>query len=297
MENFSQVADAARAKGVSRVVVAQAADDTVLSAVEEARRLGIAESTLVGDRKEIVRAAESLGIDLSHYSVVQPESPGQIAAEAVLTIARGEGDVLMKGMLSTAELLHAVLEKDSGVGRGRILSHVGAFALPRRPRFLFVTDAAMVIAPTLQQKAEIIQNAVDLALKLGIDNPIVAAVCALETVNPAMPATLDAACLSKMAERGEILGAQVEGPLALDNAVSVEAAHHKGIKSSLAGRADILLCPDIEAANILYKALIFFGGGEDAGIVVGAQVPIVVTSRAETAKSKLNSILLAAAAR
>ena len=297
MKSFAEVVEAARARGPSRLIVAQAADDSVLQAVEQARELRLADPVLVGDAAEIGEVARRLGIDLSPYRIVEPRPKDQAAAEAVRRVARGEGDILMKGMLPTAELLHAVLDKEAGLGRGRILSHVGAFALPNRSTFLFVTDAALAIAPTLQQKVDITQNAIDFARRLGVDSPVVACVCALETVNPAMPATVDAACLSKMAERGQISGGRVEGPLALDNAVSQEAARHKGIKSPLAGNADILLAPDIEAGNILYKSLAFFAGAEDAGVIVGARVPIVLTSRADSAQSKLNSIALAALAR
>ena len=191
----------------------------------------------------------------------------------------------------------AVLTKANGMAVGRMLSHVGVFKFEGSDRFYFVTDAAVCIAPTYTQKIDIVQNAVDLAHKLGIAQPIVAILCALETVNPDMPATVDAASLSKMAERGAIKGARVEGPLALDNAVSVEAARHKGITSELAGRADILVAPNIEAANILYKALIFFAKSEEAGIVMGAKAPFVLASRSDTAQNKLYSMALAALAR
>jgi phosphate butyryltransferase len=208
---------------------------------------------------------------------------------------------LVKGMMQTADLLRAALDKESGLSRGRILSHVGVFLVPGSKRyaerFLLITDAALAIAPSLAQKAEIIQNAIDFARALGIETPVAAVLCAIETVNPAMPATVDAACLSKMSERGQITGGKVEGPLALDNAVSEEAARHKKISSELAGRADILVAPDIEAANILYKSLVFFASAMEAGIVVGAKVPIVVTSRSDTAENKLYSIALGALAR
>jgi phosphotransacetylase len=204
-------------------------------------------------------------------------------------------------MLQTADLLHAVLDKEAGLNSGRTLSHVGVFLVPASKRFserfLLVTDAALVISPTLAQKAEIVQNAIDLAHGIGIPEPVVAILCALETVNTAMPATVDAALLAKMADRGQITGGKVEGPLALDNAISEEAARRKGIKSELAGRADILVAPDIEAANILYKALVFFADAVEAGVVVGARAPIVLTSRADSARNKLYSLALGALAR
>jgi phosphate butyryltransferase len=296
MKTFNDILDTAKAKGPCRCVVAQAADESVLLAMEEARRGGIADPILVGSRAEIEEIAGKLALDLSEYKIVEPRSKAEAAAEAVRVISRGEGDVLVKGMIPSADLLHAVLDKEAGLGRGRILSHVGVFLVPGSERFtkkfILLTDAALAISPTLPQKAEIVQNAFDVAHRLGIESPIAAILCALETVNPSMPATMDAACLAKMAERGQITGGQVEGPLALDNAVSEEAARHKGIHSPLAGRADILVAPDIEAANILYKSLIFFAGAVEAGIVVGAKVPIVLTSRADSARNKLYSIAL-----
>ncbi len=301
MKSFSEILDAARARGRCRAVVAQAADESVIHAVEESRRAGIAEPVLVGDKAAIEKAAAAIGVKLSGYRIVEPAAAVDAATEAVRIIKRGEGDVLVKGMMQTAELLKAALDKESGLSRGRILSHVGVFLVPGSKRyaerFLMITDAALAIAPTLAQKAEITQNAIDLARVLGIESPVAAVLCAIETVNPAMPATVDAACLSKMAERGQITGGRVEGPLALDNAVSEEAARHKKIASALAGRADILVAPDIEAANILYKSLIFFASAVEAGIVVGGKVPIVVTSRSDTAENKLYSIALGALAR
>ena len=188
-------------------------------------------------------------------------------------------------------------EELCNMGTGRTLSHVGVFKFEESDRFYFVTDAALTIAPDYAQKIDIVQNAVDVAHRLGIEQPIVAMLCAIETVNPEMPATVDAACLAKMAERGAIKGARVEGPLALDNAVSVEAARHKGITSELAGRADILVAPNIEAANILYKALIFFAKAEEAGIVMGARAPIVLASRSDSVRNKLYSLALGSLAR
>jgi phosphate butyryltransferase len=301
MKSFSEILDAARARGRCRAVVAEAADESVLHAVEESRRAGIIDPVLVGEKEAIERAADGIGVKLSDYRIAESSSPAQTAAKAVELIREGEGDLLVKGMTQTADLLRAVLDKESGLCRGRILSHVGVFLLPGSKRyserFLLVTDAALAISPTLAQKAEIIQNAIDLARVLGIKTPVAAVLCAIETVNPSMPSTLDAACLCKMAERGQITGGRVEGPLALDNAVSEEAARHKKISSELAGRADILVAPDIEAGNILYKSLIFFASAVEAGIVVGAKVPIVVTSRSDTARNKLYSIALGALAR
>jgi len=297
MNTFGQIIDAARRAGPARFVVAQAADTTILEALEEARKAGFARPVLVGLPNEIQEEARDQGISLSGWEVVPVASKSESAAEAVKTIARGDGDILVKGMLQTADLLRAVLNKANGLNTGRTLSHVGVFRFEASERFYLVTDAAISIAPSYEQKIDIVQNAVDLAHRLGIETPVVAILCAIETVNPDMQATVDAACLAKMAERGAIRGAKVEGPLALDNAVSIEAARHKGITSDLAGRADILVAPNIEAANILYKALIFFAKAEEAGIVMGARAPIVLNSRSDSVRNKLYSLALGALAR
>jgi phosphate butyryltransferase len=297
MNSFAQVLAEARKCGPARFVVAQAADTTILEALVEARAAGFAIPVLVGDRREIEAAAGERSIDITDWQIIEVATPADAAVEAVRCVARGDGDILVKGLLPSAELLRAVLARANGLATGRVLSHVGVFKFAESDRFYFVTDAALCIAPDYQQKIDIVQNAVDLAHKLGIAAPIVAILCAIETVNPEMPATVDAASLSKMAERGAIRGARVEGPLALDNAVSVEAARHKGITSELAGRADILVAPNIEAANILYKALIFFAKAEEAGIVMGARAPFVLASRSDSARNKLFSMALGVLAR
>jgi phosphate butyryltransferase len=297
MNTFGQIIDAARKAGEARFVVAQAADVTILEALEEARKAGFAKPVLVGVQSEIEAAAAERSLSLAGWQIVDTPVRADAAQEAVRLVAREEGSILVKGLLQSADLLRAVLHKANGLTRGRTLSHVGVFKFEGSDRFYFVTDAALTIAPDYEQKIDIVQNAVDLAHRLGIPQPIVAILCAIETVNPEMPATVDAACLAKMAERGAIRGARVEGPLALDNAVSVEAARHKGIASDLAGKADILVAPNIEAANILYKALIFFARAEEAGIVMGARSPIVLASRSDSVRNKLYSLALGALAR
>jgi phosphate butyryltransferase len=297
VNTFAQILESARKAGPARFVVAQAADSTILEALSEARAAGFARPVLVGVRNEIAAAAAERSLDIGGWEIVETASRTDAAAEAVKYVARGDGDILVKGLLQSADLLRAVLSKANGLTTGRTLSHVGVFRFEESDRFYFVTDAALSIAPDYSQKIDIVQNAVDLAHRLGIPQPIVAMLCAIETVNPEMPATVDAACLAKMAERGAIRGARVEGPLALDNAVNVEAARHKGITSELAGRADILVAPNIEAANILYKALIFFAKAEEAGIVMGARAPIVLASRSDSVRNKLYSMALGALAR
>jgi phosphate butyryltransferase len=297
MNTFEQIVEGARKAGPARFVVAQAADGTILEALAQAVAAGFARPVLVGRREEIEAAARERSVGIGGWQVIETATPAEAAVEAVRCVARGDGDILVKGLLQSADLLRAVLSKSNGLATGRTLSHVGVFRFTESDRFYFVTDAALSIAPDYNQKIDIVQNAVDLAHKLGIAQPIVAILCAIETVNPEMPATVDAASLSKMAERGAIRGARVEGPLALDNAVSVEAARHKGITSELAGRADILVAPNIEAANILYKALIFFAKAEEAGIVMGARAPFVLASRSDSVRNKLYSMALGALAR
>lgn len=297
MTTFTEIMESARKGGPVRFVVAQAADATILEALAEANRAGFAQPILVGPADDIKKAAQERDVSLKGWEIADTPTVTEAAPEAVKIVASGRGDILVKGLLQSADLLRAVLNKANGLATGRTLSHVGVFHFPESERFFFVTDAALTIAPDYQQKIDIVQNAVDVAHRLGIPQPIVAMLCAIETVNPDMPATVDAACLAKMADRGAIRGARVEGPLALDNAVSVEAARHKGITGDLAGRADILVAPNIEAANILYKALIFFAKAEEAGIVMGARCPIVLASRSDSARNKLYSLALGALTR
>ena len=212
MNTFEQIMDAAAKAGPARFVVAQAADGTILEALAQARGRGFASPILVGRPEEIEAAARERSLSLEGWRMVACSTPQEIAAESVKIVARGDGDILVKGLLQSADLLRAVLSKANGFTMGRTLSHVGVFRFAESDRFYFVTDAALTIAPDYQQKIDIVQNAVDLAHRLGIAQPIVAILCAIETVNPEMPATVDAACLAKMAERGAIKGARVEGP-------------------------------------------------------------------------------------
>ncbi len=292
MKNFNELLKKAKERGKCRLSVAEAADETVLQAVEDARKEGLIEPILVGEKSKIEQTLKSLELSLNNYTIIEPAEGATGAKTAVRLVTEGKAELLMKGLLPTAEILREVLNKENELNLGKTLSHVAVFQHPDYDRFIFVTDAGLNIAPDLNQKRDIVQNAINLALKLGVQNPIAAIVCAVEVVNPAMPATIDAAALVKMNERGTIRGGRVEGPLALDNAISVEAANHKGIKSPLAGRANILVAPDIEAGNILYKSLIFFGKAVTAGLIVGAKTPVVLTSRADSAESKLYSIAL-----
>jgi phosphotransacetylase/acyl dehydratase len=273
--------------------IAHPCDADSLGAAVEAARAGLIEPILVGPRHKIEKAAEAAGLDIGRFRLVDAPHSEAAAARAVELVRRGEAALLMKGSLHTDELLHAVLSPDAGLRTGRGLSHVYLMDVPAYPRPLLLTDAAVNIAPDLDRKRDIVQNAVDLAHVMGIETPRVALLSAVETVNPKMPSTLDAAALCKMADRGQITGALVDGPLAFDNAVSPEAARTKGIVSAVAGLADILVAPDLEAGNMLAKQLTFMAGADAAGVVLGARVPIILTSRADAERTRMASCVVA----
>ncbi|XFO65770.1 Phosphate acetyltransferase [Sporomusa silvacetica DSM 10669] len=292
LKSFDDILNAVKDKTPKRVAVAAAQDDVVLETVRGAREQKIAEFTLVGDIDKIKANAHRLSVNLDEVTIVHEPENRRAAYRAVALVSSGQADVLMKGLINTADLLRAVLDKEVGLRTGRVLSHTAVYEIPGFQRLLILTDGGMNITPTLQQKADIIQNSVQLANVLGISPAKVAVLAAVEVVNPDMPATLDAAALTKMADRGQIRGAIVDGPLALDNAISLEAASHKGIISPVAGVADILVTPDIEAGNILGKSLVYLAKGKMAGLILGAAKPVVVTSRADTYEAKLISIAL-----
>ncbi|MDI6600473.1 MAG: phosphate butyryltransferase [Thermoanaerobacteraceae bacterium] len=293
MNSFNDILEALKVSEKRIISVACAHDDDVLLAVENARRLDVADAILVGDADKIKQIADENGIDLNNYKVIDIKDKNEAAREAVRQVSGGQADMLMKGIIGTADFLKAILDKEIGLRTGRVLSHVAVFEIPGFNRLMLLTDAAMVVAPDLKTKIDIIQNAAEVARKVGIVKPKVAVLAAVEVVNPDMPATLDAAALAKMSDRGQLKDILVDGPLALDNAVSVESARHKGIVSDVAGMADILLVPDIEAGNVLYKSITYFARGMISGIVMGAKAPIILTSRSDSDEAKLNSIALA----
>lgn len=277
----------------SRLSVAVAQDAEVLLAVDKAHRLGIATATLFGDEGEIRAIAADLKIDLSDYTIVHESDKIEACRKAVYLVREKQADVVMKGIVDTAIILKAVLDKEIGLRDAPVLSHVAVFEVPGYDRLFYLTDAAMNIAPDLEAKKHILKNAVRVAHALGNEDPVAACLCAVEKVNPKMQATLDAAALVEANRAGEIDGCTVIGPLALDNAISVEAAHHKGITDPNAGKADILLVPAIEVGNVFYKSMVFMAKAQNAGVIVGAKAPIVLTSRADSDETKLNSIALA----
>jgi len=261
----------------------------------DAAETDLIEPILVGPEAKIRAMAEDLKLDLGPYRLVDALHSHDAAAKAVALCRSGEAEALMKGSLHTDELMSAVVPSATGLRTERRISHVFAMDVPTYPRPLFITDAAVNIYPTLEEKVDILKNAIQLAHALGILQPKVALLSAMETVNPKIPATIDAAALCKMADRGQIEGALIDGPLAFDNAVSKEAARIKGIVSPVAGEADILLVPDLEAGNMLAKQLTYLAKADSAGIVLGARVPIILTSRADSAEARLASCAVAAA--
>jgi len=273
--------------------VAHPCEESALSGAVEAAEAGLIAPILVGPARKIAETAKAAGIDLRNLEIVDTAHSVDAAKKAVALVREGRAEVLMKGSLHTDELMSAIVSRDGGLRTGRRISHVFVMDVPTYHKVLIVTDAAINIAPTLEDKVDIVQNAIDLAISLGLQKPKVAVLCAVETVNSKMQATLDAAALCKMAERGQIKGGIIDGPLAFDNAISKQAAETKGIKSTVAGDPDILLAPDLEAANILAKQLSFLANADSAGLVLGARVPVVLTSRADSVRSRIASCAVA----
>ncbi len=293
IRNMQELLEEARTGEPGRLAVAVAQDSYVLDAVVQAAEMGIVAPVLVGDREQIEQILVDLKADPRAYRIVDEADKTEACMVAARLVRDGEADFLMKGIVDTAVIMRAILNRDNGLRTGRMISDVLALEIEGYDHLFLVTDPAMSIAPTLPQKADLVRNAVDIAHALGNDNPKVAVLAAVEKVNEKMPCTVDAAELQAMNERGELEGCVVQGPLQFDNAVSVEAAKHKGISGEVAGKADIMLVPDIEAGNMLVKAAEFFGHAKKAGVIVGAKAPVALTSRASSAESKLYTIAIA----
>ena len=274
--------------------VAHPCDESSLRGAVEAAELGILQPVLVGPRARIEAVAAQFQLDVSRYELVDAPHSHAAADLAVQLAREGKAEMLMKGSLHTDELMAAVVRRDSGLRTGRRISHCFIMDVPEIDRVVIITDAAVNIFPTLEDKVHIVQNAIDLAVALGLQEPKVAILSAMETVNPQVPSTIEAAALCKMAERGQITGGILDGPLALDNAIDLGAARIKKIHSPVAGRADILMVPDLEAGNMLAKSLSFMADADAAGIVIGARVPIILTSRADSVETRLASCAVAA---
>ena len=276
-------------------------ESTALSGAVEAATAGLITPVLVGPREKILQIAKEAGLDITGFEIEDAPDAGAAASKAVEIVKAGRAEVLMKGSLHTDELMSAVVSAAAGLRTNRRISHAFVMAVPSYPKPLIVTDAVVNIAPSLEDKRDICQNAIDLAHSLGRATPKVAILSAVEIVNPKIPSTLDAAALCKMADRGQITGAILDGPLAMDNAISAEAARTKGLSSPVAGDADILVVPDLEAGNILAKQFIFLANADAAGVVLGARVPIILTSRADSVRTRMAScgvaLLLAQARR
>jgi phosphate butyryltransferase len=296
LKTIAELLEAAKKAGRKRVVLASAQEASALEALAEAWELGLAEPILVGDLAAVDAMGADLGLVLSRFRKIQAENPAAAVAEAVRLVRSGEADFLMKGFVDTSILLKAAFNKDRGINSGSLASHVEVLEVPTYHKLLFVTDGAINIDLDIKTKLEIIANVVRAAHALGIANPKVAMLAALEKVTEKMPATVDAAIIAQMWRRGQIAGCVLDGPLALDNAISAESARIKRIVSEVAGDADILVAPNIEAGNVLCKSLLDLGGAKGASIVMGAAAPIVMASRADSAETMLASVAFAALA-
>ena len=296
LNSFEEIIAAARSQEKVKIAVAAAADADVLEAVHAAQTKGIADAILVGNATEIGEICREKSFDPGSFTIENIPDARLAAKRAAKLVRDGQAGIMMKGLIGTADFMRAVLNKEEGLGSGKLISHVAAFEAPGFNRMMLLSDAAINIAPDLGQKVQILENALKVARAMGNMKSRVAMLSAVETVTSAMRSTEEAAIIAKMAERGQIKGCFIDGPLALDNAVSAAAAHHKGIAGEVAGKADLLIAPNIEAGNFLYKAIGFFTTAKLGGIVVGANAPVVMTSRADSPEAKLNSIALAVVA-
>jgi phosphate butyryltransferase len=292
LSNFDDLLFKAKELPISRMALAAPYDINTLKAVKLAEEKGLVETILVGCRQRLIKSAEEINYELDEAQIIDAEDNIAAASKAVKQVKIGEADFLMKGLLKTSTVLKAVLDSESGLRTGRLLSYVGVLEIPKLDRLVLMTDPAINIKPNLEEKKEIVQNAIELAHALGMDKPKVAALAAIEKINKKMPATVDAAVLAKMSDNGQIKGGVVDGPLAFDNAISQEAKEIKGVKGEVAGQADVFLVPYIEVGNVLYKTLTYLADTKIAGVVMGAKVPIAMSSRSDTYINKLISIAL-----
>jgi phosphate butyryltransferase len=293
IQTFDELLSTAQATGPRRMAVAAAHEREILTSADEAQRMGIATPILIGDAAAIEAIAAAHGLSLSHIDVIH-EPDSTLAARKAVALARdGQADVVVKGQLKTAELLTAALDPHTGVRDKKLLTHVGLFEIPDYDRLIYLSDSGVVLCPTIWQKLEIIRNAVDVAHRLGLDEPKVAILAAFESVHPRATVSVDALALARMADQGWVRGAIVEGPLALDIAISPQSARIKRVETRIAGHADILIVPSVVAGNMAGKGMLYFGRARMAGVVVGAKVPIVINSRADNAETRLLSTALA----
>ena len=293
-KNFDDLLSKLKVTTTKKVAVAVAQDEPVLEAVKAAKERGIADAILVGDTEKIKAIAHGIDMDLNDFEILHEEDVNKAALLAVQLVSSGSADMVMKGLVDTATFLRSVLNKEVGLRTGKLMSHVAVFEIEGIDRLILLTDAAFNTYPELKDKASMINNSVKVAHACGVQVPKVAVIGAVEVVNPNMPATIDAALLAKMNDRGQIKGCIVDGPFALDNAISEEAAEHKGVKGEVAGKADILLLPNIDVANVMYKTLTYMSECKNGGLLVGTSAPVILTSRADSFETKVKSIAIAA---
>jgi phosphate butyryltransferase len=295
VNDFTQLVEEVKSSKNRMISVAVAQDLDVLEALEKAQKSNLADAILVGDQKKIEKLAKDNKIKLSDFDLLDITDENEAVKRAVNLLREGKADILMKGLCSTATLMKNVLDKENGLRQSGLLSHLAIFEISSYHKLILMSDAALNIAPTLEEKIGITENAITTAHRLGIEKPKVAMITAVEKINPGkMPATTDAAIISKMADRGQIKGALVDGPLAVDNAFSTKSCEVKGIISEVGGDADIAIVPEIESGNIFYKLMSYLAGAKSAGIIIGAKVPIVLTSRSDSDETKFLSIAAAA---
>lgn len=294
ISTFAQMVEQAQKNGPVRAAVAAAAHKEVLQAMVQAHQMGIIEATLVGDERLIYQIAEENGLNLAGITVLNEPEPKRAVFDVVSLAAQARADVIVKGNIKTDELLIAALRREGGIRERRLLTHVGIFEIPRMDRLIYISDSGVVVRPDIYQKVEIIQNAVDVAHCFGLERPRVAILSATEDVDPSLPVSIESLTISRMARDGWVEGAVVDGPMSLDVAISPHSARVKNVSGPVAGRADILIVPDVVSGNIMAKSIQYFGQGKMAGLVVGARVPILISSRADTAETRFLSLAMAA---
>ncbi|QBD85845.1 phosphate butyryltransferase [Clostridium tetani] len=294
IKNFNEILQKVQQQSTKKVAVAVAQDKPVLEAIRDAKNNKIADAILVGNEEEIKSIAKEINMNIEDFEIIHEPDMKKAALKAAELVSTGKADMLMKGLVDTANFLRAVLHKEVGLRTGKLMSHVAVFEIDKFDRLLILTDVAFNMYPDLKEKAQMIENAAAVAHSMGNECPKVAAVCAVEVVNPNMPETIDASLLAKMSDRGQIKGCIVDGPFAIDNALSEEAAKHKKVTGPVAGKADILVLPDIQAGNIMYKTLTYTTDAKNGCLLVGTSAPVVLTSRNDSHETKMYSIALAA---
>ncbi len=292
IKNFAELIEAAKGQKMMKIIVAAAQDEDVVKAVHQAKEMGLAEPVLVGDESKIKEIMGELKIASSGYEIIDEPDLIQAARKSVELVRNGKGDFLMKGILQTADIMRAVLDKEIGLRTDNLISHVMVYEVPTYKKLLYTTDGGMNVAPNLEQKVQILENAIKVCKAMKMEKIYASCLAGAETVNPKIPATVDAKAIADMKDKWESQGVVVQGPVALDLAISSEACAHKGYKGEGGGNADILLVPYYEVGNALGKSLTYFAGARSAGVIMGAKVPIVLVSRADSAESKLLSIAL-----